>query len=84
MKSVLDFARETEASVVVPALARNPEVTYTNCSGVVNIILAHRVTDGDKPHLDLLTPEPETSTLPRAAGPGNSGPVTRPLRLQLT
>lgn len=69
--------------MVVPALARNPEVMYTNCSRVVKIMLAHRVIDGDKPHLDLLTPEPEPSTSPRAAGLENSGPVTRPLRLQL-
>lgn len=69
--------------MVVPALARNPEVMYTNRSGVVKIMLARRVIDGDKPYLYLLMPEPETSTPPRAAGLENSGPVTRPLRLQL-
>lgn len=62
---------------MVPALAGSPEVMHNNClgGGVVNIILGH---------LDLLTPEVEGCVWPRASGLENSGPMTGPLRLQLS
>lgn len=48
---------------------------------LLKLFQRHR-RDGDKPLLDLVTPELENSASPRAPGLENSGPVTRPLGLQ--
>lgn len=82
-QSYFDLARKIKASRVVPALAGNPEVTYTNCSGGGYNYFDAQGRDGDKPLLDLVIPELEESTSPRASGLENSGPMIRPLGLQL-